>query len=116
VLALAGRLRNDGIDAIVDEMHLTLGARSPEFMERAVRESSRVLVVCTEKYKRRFDGREGGAGYEGHIITGEIVNAVGENKFIPILRQGDWKTAIPTALSGVSGSISGVTHRPNIKS
>jgi hypothetical protein len=102
-LALVERLRNDGIDAIVDQMHLTLGAHSPEFMERAVRESSRVLVVCTEKYKQRFDNREGGAGYEGHIITGEIVNEVGKNKFIPILRQGDWKTAIPTALSGVNG-------------
>ena len=103
VLALVERLRNDGIDAIVDQMHLTLGAYSPEFMERAVRESSRVLVVCTEKYKQRFDSREGGAGYEGHIITGEIVSEVGKNKFIPILRQGDWTTAIPTALSGVNG-------------
>jgi hypothetical protein len=102
VLALVAQLRNDGIDAIVDQMHLTLGAYSPEFMERAVRESSRVLVVCTEKYKQRFDSREGGAGYEGHIITGEIVNEVGKNKFIPLLRQGDWKTAIPTALSGVN--------------
>jgi len=103
VLALVERLRNDGIDAIVDQMHLTLGAYSPEFMERAVRESDRVLVICTEKYKERFDSREGGAGYEGHIITGEIVNEVGKNKFIPILRKGDWKTAIPTALSGVNG-------------
>jgi TIR domain len=103
VLALVKRLRNDGIDAIVDEMHLTLGAYSPEFMERAVRESGRVLVACTEKYKQRFDNREGGAGYEGHIITGEIVNEVGKNKFIPILRQGDWKTATPTALSGMKG-------------
>jgi hypothetical protein len=103
VLSLVKQLRSDGVDAIVDEMHLTLGAHSPEFMERAVRESSRVRVVCTEKYKQRFDNREGGAGYEGHIITGEIVNAVGKNKFIPVLRQGDWKTDIPTALSGVSG-------------
>jgi hypothetical protein len=103
VLTLVERLRNDGIDAIVDQMHLTLGAYSPEFMERAVRESNRVLVVCTEQYKERFDSRSGGAGYEGHIITGEIVNEVGKNKFIPVLRSGDWKTAIPTALSGVNG-------------
>ena len=87
VLALVERLRNDGIDAIVDQMHLTLGAYSPEFMERAVRESNRVLVVCTEQYKERFDRRVGGAGYEGHIITGEIVNEVGKNKFIPILEK-----------------------------
>jgi hypothetical protein len=103
VLALAIRLRDDGIDAILDQTHLPLGARSPEFMERSVRQSRCVLVVCTENYKRRFDNREGGAGYEGHIITGEIVNEVGENKFIPVLRSGDWKSAMPTALSGTHG-------------
>ncbi len=103
VLALAKRLREDGIDAIIDQTHLSLGARSPEFMERSVRESRCVLVVCTETYKGRFDSREGGAGYEGHIITGEIINEVGGNKFIPVLRSGDWKSAMPTALSGTIG-------------
>jgi hypothetical protein len=103
VLWLAKQLRHDGIDAVLDQTHLPLGARSPEFMERSVRESRCVLVVCTEGYKRRFDNREGGAGYEGHIITGEIVNEVGENKFIPVLRSGDWKSAMPTALSGAHG-------------
>ena len=103
VLAFGERLRNDGINAIIDQTHLALGARSPEFMERSVRESNRVLVICTETYKRRFDNREGGAGYEGHIISGEIINEVGRNKFIPVLRNGDWKTSLPTALSGVYG-------------
>ena len=103
VLMLAKRLREDGIDAIIDQINLPLGARAPEFMERCVRESSCVLVVCTETYKQRFDNRKGGAGYEGHIITGEIVNEVGTNKFVPVLRSGDWKSAVPTALSGVHG-------------
>jgi hypothetical protein len=103
VLALATRLRNDGIDAIIDQTHLLLGARSPEFMERSVREWGFVLVICTEKYKQRFDDRQGGAGYEGHIITGEIFQEVGRNKFIPVVRSGDWKSAVPTALSGVHG-------------
>ena len=103
VLAFAKRLREHGIDAIIDQTHLPLGARTPEFMERSVRDSARVLVVCTEGYKQRFDSREGGAGYEGHIVTGEIVNEVGKNKFIPVLRNGDWKSAVPTALLGVHG-------------
>jgi hypothetical protein len=103
VLALALRLRSDGIETIIDQTHLDLGARTPEFMERSVRESSCVLVICSEKYKRRFDNREGGVGYEGHIISGEIVNEVGQNKFIPVLRNGDWKNSMPTALSGVNG-------------
>jgi hypothetical protein len=103
VLDFAGNLRSDGVDAVIDQTHLPLGARNPEFMERSVRESDRVLVVCTEAYKRRFDSREGGAGYEGHVITGEIVDEVGTNKFIPVLRSGEWKSSLPTALSGVAG-------------
>src|SRR5260370_2707541 len=103
VLKLATRVRAAGIEAILDQTPLPLGARSPEFMERSVRESRCVLVVSTETYKQGFDNREGGAGYEGHIITGEIVNEVGENKFIPVLRSGDWRSAMPTALSGTHG-------------
>jgi hypothetical protein len=102
-LGFARKLRSDGVDAVIDQTHLPLGARSPEFMERSVRESDRVLVVCTEAYKQRFDNRAGGAGYEGHIITGEIVDEVGTNKFIPLLRSGEWKSSLPTALSGVAG-------------
>jgi hypothetical protein len=103
VCAFAQRLRGDGVDAIIDQTHLQLGARSPEFMERSVRDSDRVLVVCTENYKQRFDGRKGGAGYEGNIITGEIVAEVGKNKFIPVLRSGGWESSLPTALSGAYG-------------
>jgi len=43
------------------------------------------------------------AGYEGHIITAEMVTEKGRGKFIPILRQGNWDTAIPTALTGIFG-------------
>jgi hypothetical protein len=102
-LAFATQLRRDGINAIIDEMHLLIGGRSPEFMERSVRESEFVLVVCTENYKRKFDNREGGAGYEGHIITGEIVSSIGKNKFIPVLGSGDWNNAVPSALLGIRG-------------
>jgi hypothetical protein len=103
VLELAKRLRADGIDAVVDEIHLSPGDRAPQFMETCIRQSNRVLVICTEAYKRRFDDRSGGAGYEGHIMSGEIISQVGRNKFIPILRSGDWNTAMPTALLGTIG-------------
>jgi TIR domain len=103
VLAFVKRLREKGIDAFIDQTDLQLGARAPEFMERAVRDSDRVVVICTDTFKHRFDNRKGGAGYEGHIITGEIVSEVGPNKFIPVLKQGDWKTAMPTALTGIYG-------------
>jgi hypothetical protein len=58
VLSLANRLRGDGIDAILDQTHLGFGGRTPEFMERSVRDSRSVLVICTNGYKQRFDGRK----------------------------------------------------------
>ena len=98
----ATRLRSDGIDTILDQTHLELGGRTTQFMERSVRDSRMVLVVCTDGYKRRFDNRTGGAGYEGQIISAEIL-AEASSKFIPVLRQGEWTTAVPTALAGVNG-------------
>lgn len=103
-LGLANRLRDDGIDAIIDQTHLEFGGDTPQFMERSIRDSRFVLIVCTEPYKERFDGRRGGAGYEGHIMTAQIVKRVGVNKFIPILRRGTWESAMPTALDGLFGA------------
>jgi hypothetical protein len=37
-LGLANRLRDDGIDAIIDQTHLNLGGDTPEFMEKSIRE------------------------------------------------------------------------------
>ena len=103
VRAFAAKLKRHGIAVVMDHTHLKLGASTTKFMESAVRDSQRVLVICTEAYKNKFDGRLGGAGYEGSIITGEIINQVGENKFIPVLRGRDWITALPTALSVAHG-------------
>ena len=35
--------------------------------------------------------------------TSEILSSMGTNTFIPVLRQGDWTNAVPTALGGVYG-------------
>ncbi len=72
-------------------------------MEALIRDSRFVLVIGTQDYKDRFDGRKGGAGYEGHIISGDVLNGSGGDKFIPVLRSGDWTTSIPTALTAVAG-------------
>jgi len=103
VLGLATRLRSDGINTLLDVWHLTPGCRGPHFMESAVRESDFVLAICTPGYKDRSDHRKGGAGYEGHIITGELVVNLGTAKFIPVLREGEWASALPTWSAGISG-------------
>ena len=98
----AARLRTDGIDVQLDQWNLELGGKLPAFMEHLIRESEAVAVVCTPDYKDRFDGRKGGTGYEGHIISAKILSS-GSEKFIPILRAGDWNTSLPTVLEGTLG-------------
>jgi hypothetical protein len=100
VKSLAARLRGDGIDVTLDQWHIVPGDQLPEFMERSVRESDYVLIVCTPHYKNRSDRRIGGVGYEGDIITGSVLTERNHRKFIPLLRAGTWEAAAPTWLAG----------------
>ncbi|MCE7915914.1 MAG: TIR domain-containing protein [Nitrosomonas sp. PRO4] len=100
VRELATRLRGDGVDVTLDQWHLVPGDQLPEFMERAVRESDYVLIVCTHKYRERSNNRQGGVGYEGDIITAEFMATRNQRKFIPILRQQSWGESAPNWLSG----------------
>lgn len=103
VKELATRLRSDGVDVLLDQWELNRGDRLPKFMESLVRDSRYVLVIGTPGYKARFDNRTGGAGYEGHIIAAEVLDQRSGDKFIPVLRSGDWTTSLPTAMASVLG-------------
>ncbi len=101
--SLAARLRGDGVDVTLDRWGVHPGDQLPRFMEKSVRENGFVLIVCTPNYKWRSDNRQGGAGYEGDIMTGEVFNGKDPRKFIPILRVGDWGVSLPSWLAGKSG-------------
>lgn len=96
----AARLRGDGVDVVLDQWHAAPGDQLPEFMERSVRENDYVLIICTPRYKEKSDGRLGGVGYEGDIMTAEALLNRTPRKFIPILRSGDWRSAAPSWLIG----------------
>jgi len=64
-------------------------------MEKAIETSDFVLLICTPKYKRRADRREGGVGYEQDLMIAERLVARSYDKFIPVLREGDWYSALP---------------------
>ena len=100
----ATRLRTDGVDAKLDEWELGFGDPLTEFMERAVRENDFVLIVCTPEYRKRSDGRVGGVGYEGAIMTAEVYSTNNRRKFIPVLRKGGWDGAFPSWLRGNKGA------------
>jgi hypothetical protein len=96
----ATRLRRDGVDVKLDQWETVPGDQLPAFMETAIRENDYVLIICTPKYKDKSDSRRGGVGYEGDIMTGEIFALGNHRKFIPILRDGDSTTAMPSWLTG----------------
>jgi hypothetical protein len=96
----ASRLKGEGIRIILDYWDAVPGDQLPVFMERAVRDSDFVLCVCTPKYKKKSDGRGGGVGYEGDIMTAEAFVKGNIRKFIPVLRDGKWEDAAPSWLLG----------------
>lgn len=100
VRELATRLRADGVDVSIDRWAAVPGDQLPAFMERAIRDNEFVVIVCTPRYKRRSDAREGGVGYEGDIMTAEAMTSQNHKKFIPVLRIGEWKQAAPSWLLG----------------
>ncbi len=100
VATLSTRLRNDGVNIVLDRWETAPGDQLPAFMERAVRENEFVLVVCTPRYKEKSDERLGGVGYEGDIMTAEVFSSRNRRKFIPLLRLGTPENAIPSWLGG----------------
>ena len=58
VLALANRLRGDGIEAIIDQYITSPPEGWPRWMDSHVRDDDFVVMVCTETYYRRVIGKE----------------------------------------------------------
>jgi len=103
VKRLTDSLIENGVDAHLDQYDVELGDRLPEYMENNITNSDFVLIICTEDYKKKADSRKSGVGYEGHIISGELLSSANENKFIPILRSEDFSHIMPIFLSGKLG-------------
>lgn len=100
VEGLAARLRNCGVETVLDKWNLEPGDQLPYFMETSIRESLFVLCVCTPAYKAKFDGRRGGVGFEANLISGEALAVGNERKFIGLHRSGEWTEAAPAWLLG----------------
>ena len=98
VLKLASDLRASGIDASLDQWDLAPGQDVAAFMHSGVRESDRVLLVCTDSYVRKANAGVGGVGYERLIVTAEVVEAIETKKFVPIVRHNSLSPKIPTHL------------------
>ena len=94
---LGTRLRNNGVDAILDQWELQPGDDLPHFMETHLASSDRIIMVCSETYVEKANKGQGGVGYEKMIITSNLLKSIDENKVIPIIRQNG-SSDIPTFL------------------
>lgn len=97
VLELTIRLRNHGIDAIIDQFELQAGDDVPHFMETNLAKVDKIIMVCSERYVEKANKGQGGVGYEKMIITSNLLQRIDENKIIPIIRQNG-EIEIPTFL------------------
>ena len=100
VSELGAKLRHSGVDAILDQWDLGPGDDVTQFMEAGVRDLDWVLVICTDNYVRRANDRKGGVGYEVQIVTAQLVENLGIDKFIPIIRHTSGQEQMPTFLGG----------------
>lgn len=99
VRRLAESLVECGIEVVLDQWDVGPGDDLVKFMEASVRDSDRVLMVCTENYVRKANEGMGGVGYESMIVSGELVRDIGTAKFVPLVRQGLAKPNVPTSVS-----------------
>jgi SEFIR domain len=90
VLLLADRLNDDGLeldcrlDQYVEDQLPADWRGWPNWMRQMIEQADFVLVVCTETYRRRYEGKEEegrglGGSWEGAIITQEIYEAHSRN-------------------------------------
>jgi hypothetical protein len=101
VLALANRLRHDGIDALIDQYDTAPPDGWPMWMDREIQKADFVAMVCTETYLRRVEGRElpgkgRGVLWEAKLIYNSLYpEDFKVQKFIPILFDGGQASHIP---------------------
>lgn len=92
VLALAQRLRADGIDARLDRFVASPAQGWARWMIDEIEAADRVIMVCTPTYRRRCEGHEAagvgkGASFEGLILLQHLYDHGGQNhgrKLIPV--------------------------------
>jgi hypothetical protein len=91
VLDLADMLSRDGILVMLDKWDLKEGHDKHVFMEQMVNdpEVKKVLVICDAIYQAKADKRAGGVGTETQLISKEVYENTGQEKFIPIIKEYD---------------------------
>lgn len=99
IMEFAYALREDGIDASVDDWDLKPGDDIYYFMESKIKsEADFVLLMINDEFTERANKRKAGVGAETQIIAKELYENVEQGRIIPILwrHDGDEDIKLPT--------------------
>jgi hypothetical protein len=108
VRALADRLRDHGIDAVIDQYDAAPPDGWPMWMDREIQRADFIALVCTETYLRRVEGRESpgkgrGVLWEAKLIYNHLyVMDTAVQRFIPIFLEAEVPSSIPWPLRGLA--------------
>lgn len=91
VKQLAESLKQRGFDVRLDQDQ-RLGTEMNHFMASSVRESDRIILICTPEFKRRSDELDGACGFEASLISKNLIKDITSIKFLPLVRIGEPQT------------------------
>ncbi|WBT04914.1 TIR domain-containing protein [Brevundimonas vesicularis] len=104
VINLATRLREDGVDVILDKWDLKPGHDAYQFMESMVTDKTvtKVIMICDKTYVEKADNRSGGVGTESQIISPEIYKQGAQDKFAALMtdEDGEGNAHVPVFYKG----------------
>jgi hypothetical protein len=106
IRALAGQLKIDGLEVIIDQFANDPDEGWPAWCENQLRSADRVLVAVTATYARRYHNEEPagtghGATFEAQMIRQQLYDARGRNsKYRVILFADDDQDFVPDPLKG----------------
>ncbi|HWO19674.1 MAG TPA: tetratricopeptide repeat protein [Kofleriaceae bacterium] len=102
VLSLAQQLRHKGVDATVEALAQRPGAAAGSLLSaREIEAADCVLVVCTEPYRRAFEGRaaQGSGAPEAELIA-RLASRQPE-RIVPVLLEDGVPMSVPHSLRSV---------------
>lgn len=89
VTNLATRLRDDGVDVVLDQWDLKPGQHAIEFMQSMVNDPSigKVLLVCNRSYMEKANSFKGGVGDEAQIISPQLYANTKQSRYVAIINE-----------------------------
>ena len=91
VLDLAKDLRKSGVDALLDAWDIRAGQDPIAFMQQMVIDTNirKVLMVVDKNYAEKANAEQGGVGIEAQIISREMYENTGQEKFVALVLDKD---------------------------